>query len=352
MGNMPESTTKVAILGLGAWGTTLGKVLVDNGNDVVMWGKNAQKVAEINSQHTNTVKLPDVVLPQGLQATTDVQLALSSSVMISSEMSISRLKPDVTDAQVVVVAIASQYVRQVLEDLLPQFVAVYSQDRRNWPVFVSTTKGLELSTGMMMSQVIADVLELPAEKVGCLAGPNLAREVAAGMPVAATLACKDLATSQFVAQLFASPNFATETTAEIYGVELLSCLKNVYALTTGYYAGKGYGDSTVATIITQAISECRQLLRACECDESVLLTYAGVGDLIATCTSNLSRNYSFGKMLGAGKSFSEACSKSCEVVEGVPTAHAFKAIVDKLGLNLPILAETIALVGATPEVPN
>lgn len=311
-------SSKIAILGSGAWGTTLGKVLTEAGHSVTIWGIEEDVIEQIETQHIQPSRLPDVLLPKNLHATSQIEEA-------------------VKDADFIIVAIAAQYARSALESLLPQFIAAFTSQRQGWPVFISVMKGMEQSTGKMMGEMIAEVLDLPSSHIACLAGPNLAKEIARQMPASTTIACPSLEAAQKIAALFeTSSYFSTETTTDLHGAELMSCLKNVYALAAGYYSGLGYGDSSVATLITDAMSESALLLKAAGGQRETIFTYAGLGDMIATCCSPLSRNHTFGKNLGQGKSFEETLQVSDGVSEGVPTVSVIVKLANLLGVQMPV----------------
>lgn len=309
---------KIAILGSGAWGTTLGKVLTEAGHSVTIWGVEEDVVHQIMSEHVQPSRLPGVDLPEELKATTEVDDAIDG-------------------AEFIIVAIAAQFARGALEGLLPKFIARFSPDRAKWPVFISVMKGMEQTTGKMMGEMIAEVLGLGDTHIACLAGPNLAKEIARQMPASTTIACPSLEAAKKIAKLFeTSSYFSTETTTDLHGTELMSCLKNVYALAAGYYSGQGYGDSSIATLITDAMSESARLLSAAGGKSDTIFTYAGLGDMIATCCSPLSRNHTFGKKLGEGKTFEETMQESDGVSEGVPTVSVIVKLANLLGVSMPV----------------
>jgi glycerol-3-phosphate dehydrogenase (NAD(P)+) len=314
---------RVAILGAGAWGTTLGKVLVECGNSVSIWGTNQDSCNDIHLNNSLPKRLPGVDLPLDLHASTDIGEVLGGIRGL---------------ADVVIVAISAQAARGVLEGLLPDFADVFGEDHSVWPPFLSLIKGLEKGTNLFMTQMIGGVLSLGGSQLAALAGPNLAKEVAARMPVAATIASSNIETAEHIAELFAvSEYFSIETSQDIIGVQLLSCLKNVYALLCGYQAGLGYGTSTIASIVTRALKESAHLLDALGASRESVLLQAGVGDMIATCASPLSRNYSFGMKLGQGESFEYASQTSEGVVEGVSALYAILELSDSLGAPMEML---------------
>lgn len=317
---------RVAILGSSAWGTAFGKVLVDAGNSVTVWGHKNELCRDINDNNCLPKRLEGIKLPEDLRATTSIECALNGSGHAVS---------------VVAVAISAQKAREVLNNLLQPFLQIFGEDREQWPIFLSLMKGLEAETDMLMSQMIADVLKLQPNFVATLAGPNLAREVAMKMPSSATVASSSLETARFVSQLFGSSQyFEVEVSGDVVGVQMMSCLKNVYALLCGYYAGKGYGASTIGALVANAVRECQDLLVALNADPQSALGYAGIGDILATCTSTLSRNYSFGFQVGSGKHQEDAKLQASGVVEGVATIYPIMKLIKITGVSMPLVQQT------------
>ena len=287
--------TRVAVFGTGSWGTAYAAVLADAGSQVRMWGRRAELVDQINSSHVNGDYLPDLLLPEAISATTDPEEA-------------------VYDVDVVVLAIPSQTLRVNLAqwaDFLPRHAAV-----------VSLMKGVELGTTMRMSEVIAEVGGVGPERIVVVSGPNLAKEIAAKQPAASVVACVDEAMAERVALACAAPYFRPYTNTDVVGTELGGAVKNVIALAVGMAEGMGMGDNTKSTIITRGLAETLRLGVALGADPATFSGLAGVGDLIATCMSPLSRNYTFGVNLGRGMTVQEVVAGSRQTAEGVKSCQS------------------------------
>lgn len=312
----PAAGQRVAVMGTGSWGTTFAKVLADAGSPVTMWGRSAAVCQEIRERHRNSGYLGDVVLPPAVTAQEDPAAALA-------------------DADVVVLAVPAQSLRPVLEgwrDLVPQRA-----------VLVSLMKGVEHGTLQRMSEVVAEVTGAGADRVAVVSGPNLAREIAVGQPTATVVACADQATAERVARLASAPYMRPYTNTDVVGVELGGVLKNVTALAVGIAEGMGLGDNTKATLITRGLAETTRLALALGARQSTLAGLAGVGDLVATCASPLSRNRTFGVALGQGRSTAEAVEVTRYTAEGVRSAPPVLALASRAGVDLPITEHVVAL---------
>ncbi len=316
--------TRVAIFGTGSWGTAYAAVLADAGSQVRMWGRRAEVVDEINRSHINSGYLPDLVLPESISATTDPGEALEG-------------------VDVVVLAVPSQTLRGNLgqwADLLPRHAAI-----------VSLMKGVELGTTMRMSEVIAEVAGVGPERIVVVSGPNLAPEIAAKQPAATVVACVDEVMAERVAAISAAPYFRPYTNTDVVGTELGGAVKNVIALAVGMAEGMGMGDNTKSTIITRGLAETVRLGVAMGADPATFLGLAGVGDLIATCMSPLSRNHSFGVKLGRGMTVAEAVAASSQTAEGVKSCESILELAQHHGIDVPIIENVAAVVheGRTPS---
>jgi glycerol-3-phosphate dehydrogenase (NAD(P)+) len=302
---------RVAVLGAGAWGTAFGQVLADAGNDVMMWAREPQIVKEIRDRHRNEVRLPSAErLPDNMTATGDRAEAVKG-------------------AQVVVVAIAAQAAREALEAFAP----LIEQDA----VVVSLMKGIERSTDKRMDQVVCEALGgLPDERFAAVSGPNLSREVAVREPTGAVVASVDLNTARRIARIATTDYFKLYASDDVIGLELCGSLKNVTALAVGMVRGAGYGENTAAMVQAQGLAELSALGVAAGAKMETFYGLAGVGDLIATCASPLSRNYTFGANLGKGLSVAQATEDSDGVAEGVPTTAAVVAMGKSLGVSTPL----------------
>lgn len=309
--------TPVTVLGTGSWGTTFAAVLADAGRSVRLWGRSAQVCAEVTGRRTNSAYLPGIRLPAGIAATTDLTEAVRGCGMLA-------------------VALPSHAARGVLEsvrDLLhPEAVVV------------SLAKGLELGTGLRMSEVIAQAAEVPAERVAVISGPNLAREIAARQPTATVVASTAEHTAAAVAQACASSYFRPYTNTDVVGVELGGVVKNVIALAIGVAQGLGYGDNTTATVITRGLAETTRLGLTLGAHPETFAGLAGMGDLVATCSSRLSRNHTLGRHIGSGSSLAEAARLTGGTAEGVRSCRAVLDLAGRHGVEMPITEAVDAVV--------
>lgn len=316
--------TRVAVFGTGSWGTAFAAVLADSGSEVRMWGRRAEVVDQINQSHVNAEYLPDLILPGAVSATTDPQTAVEG-------------------VDIVVLAVPSQLLRRNLAqwaDCLPRQAAV-----------VSLMKGVELGTTMRMSEVIAEVGDIAPERIVVVSGPNLAREIAAKQPAASVVACVDESMAERVAVACAAPYFRPYTDTDVVGTELGGAVKNVIALAVGMAEGMGMGDNTKSTIITRGLAETVRLGVALGADPATFAGLAGVGDLIATCMSPLSRNHSFGVMLGHGMTVEEVVASTRQTAEGVKSCESILELARHHDIDVPIIENVAAVVhdGRRPD---
>lgn len=301
---------QISVLGAGAWGTTFGRVMSDAGNQVTMWAKEPNIVEDIRTHHRNASRLPSVEqLPETMTATGDRETA-------------------VKDAHIVVVAIAAQFARVALQEFAP-FIA---RDT----IVVSLMKGIERTTGKRMDMVVREALGLPEDRFVAVSGPNLSKEVAERKPTATVVASANLEAARTVAQACTTNYFKAYTSHDVVGLELCGSLKNVVALAVGMCRGAGYGENTVAMVQTSGLAEMAALGKAQGAKAETFSGLAGVGDMVATCGSALSRNYTFGFNLGKGLSVDEASKLSNGVAEGVPTTDAMLALGSKLNVHTPL----------------
>ncbi|MFT9231170.1 MAG: NAD(P)H-dependent glycerol-3-phosphate dehydrogenase [Bifidobacterium sp.] len=300
----------ITVLGAGAWGTTFGRVMADAGNEVMMWAKEPNIVSDIQDNHRNASRLPSVEkLPDTMTATGNRRAA-------------------VENADIIVVAIAAQFARVALQEFT-QFIP----DRA---IVVSLMKGIERSTGKRMDMVVREALQLPEDRFAAVSGPNLSKEVADRKPTATVIASANLDAARTVAHACTTAYFKAYTSQDVVGLELCGSLKNVVALAVGMCRGAGYGENTVAMVQTSGLAEMSALGRAQGAIAATFSGLAGVGDMVATCGSPLSRNYTFGFNLGKGMGVDEATKLSNGVAEGVPTTDAMLALGRKLGVNTPL----------------
>jgi len=316
--------TRVAVFGTGSWGTAFAAVLADAGSQVRMWGRRAELVDQINRSRVNGDYLPDLRLPKAVSATTDPQVAVEG-------------------VDIVVLAVPSQMLRTNLsrwaEFLPPQAVVV------------SLMKGVELGTTKRMSEVIAEVGQVGPERIVVVSGPNLAREIAVKQPAASVVACIDESMAERVAIACAAPYFRPYTNTDVVGTELGGAVKNVIALAVGMAEGMGMGDNTKATIITRGLAETVRLGVALGADPATFSGLAGVGDLIATCMSPLSRNHSFGVKLGRGMTVQEAVAATRQTAEGVKSCESILELAHHHDIDVPIIENVAAVVheGRRPD---
>ncbi len=297
--------------GAGAWGTALAVVLRQNGHEVVMWGHDAAALDALARARENVRALPGVPLPDGIGFEPDLASAVG-------------------DAGGVVVAVPSGVIRAVARRM-PRFKGVA----------VSATKGIEPGTGLTMSGVMAS--EMPGAVHAALSGPSLAPEVARGVPTAVVAAGLDEAAARTVQGWFHRPAFRVYTSTDLPGVELGGALKNVIAIAAGVSDGLGYGDNSKAALVTRGHAEVRRLGVACGARPETFAGLSGLGDLMVTCFSRLSRNRSFGEKLGRGGLVGELLASATSVVEGHPCALSAHGLATRKGVDAPIISEVHAM---------
>lgn len=296
-------------MGAGAWGTALAKVLADAGNNVTLWARRAELADEINRTHRNSAYL-DVALPPSIRATSDPAEALDG-------------------ACTVFLAVPSQTLRANLE----QWKGCLEADS----TLVNLAKGIELDTLMRMSQVIIQVTGADPGRVAVLSGPNLAREIAEEQPAATVVACSDSGRAVALQRALATGYFRPYTNSDVIGAEIGGACKNVIALACGMAAGVGLGENTAAAIITRGLAEIMRLGIALGAQPATLAGLAGIGDLVATCTSRQSRNRSFGEHLGKGGTIQAArAATGGHVAEGVASCESVLALASSYDVEMPL----------------
>lgn len=300
---------KVAVLGGGSFGTVIANIMAEKGIEVSQWMRDSSRADEINQQHRNSRYLPDYPLSASLKATTDIESA-------------------VKDASLVFVSIPSPSFRSVVRKAKPFLHA--------GQMVVSTTKGIEGDTFSLMSEILKD--ELPDAKVGVLSGPNLAKEVALHQLTATVIASDDEALRSEVQAALHQSYFRVYASTDMYGVELGGTLKNIYAIAAGLSAALGVGENTKSMLITRSLAEMSRFAVSMGANPMTFLGLAGVGDLIVTCMSPLSRNYRVGYALGSGETLDEAVKSLGEVAEGVNTIRIIKAKSDELQIYMPLVS--------------
>lgn len=300
--------SKVVVFGAGQWGTTLAQVLSDAGNHVLVWGRNQNVVDEINLHHTNTKYLDKNLLPVGLKATSDLKSAFEYS-------------------NIYVLAIPAQSLREnlITWKLLMQPNAIY----------VSTLKGIEVSTLSRMTEIIQEVIV--TKNVAIITGPNLANELVLRQPAGAVAAAPTMALAEKVQQLFATPYYRVYTSVDVLGCELAGAIKSVIALAVGMAIGMHLGENTQAMLITRGLNEVARLCAAHDADPLSAAGLAGMGDLVASCGSPLSRNRTFGEVLGRSGSMEVARRQVAKTVEGVASSSAVLEIAHRVGVEVPVI---------------
>jgi glycerol-3-phosphate dehydrogenase (NAD(P)+) len=312
--------TCAAVFGAGSWGTAFAQVLADAGVDqVTIWARREEVARSIAEQHRNPDYLEDVELPRQITATTDPAEAAR-------------------DAEAVVLAVPSQTLRDNLVDwgdVVPEQALV-----------VSLMKGIELGTGLRMSEVI-ETAGIGRERIVVVSGPNLSREIAARQPAASVVAGTDITAAERVAGMSATPYFRPYTQTDVVGAEIGGAVKNVIALAVGMAEGRGYGDNTKSSLITRGLAEVARLGQALGADPGTLMGLAGVGDLIATCMSPLSRNHRVGVALGQGRSIAELLALPHQTAEGVKSCRSVVELAARHGVDMPICQGVTAVVDGT-----
>ncbi|ORX19923.1 NAD(P)H-dependent glycerol-3-phosphate dehydrogenase [Mycobacterium xenopi] len=297
-------------MGAGAWGTALAKVLAEAGTAVTLWARRGEVAEEINATRCNTGYLPGVQLPSAIRATADAAEALSG-------------------ASTVLLGVPAQTMRANVE----QWAGLFAEGA----TLVSLAKGIELNTLMRMSQVIVAVTGVDPDQVAVVSGPNLASEIAQRQPAATVVACSDSGRAVALQRALNTGYFRPYTNADVIGTEIGGACKNVIALACGMAAGAGLGENTAAAIITRGLAEIMRLGIALGAKGATLAGLAGVGDLVATCTSRRSRNRSFGECLGRGGTMQSAMqARDGHVVEGVTSCESVLALASSYDVEMPL----------------
>ena len=315
--------TRAAVLGSGSWGTAFGKVLADAGTEVVLWARRPELASAVRDRHENPDYLPGIVLPAGLSATDDAAAAVDG-------------------ADFVVLAVPSQSLRENLAAVVPAL----GRDA----VLVSLMKGVELGSTKRMSEVVCEVADVPEARVAVVTGPNLAKEIALGQPAATVVACSDEAAAERLQDACLTGYFRPYTNVDVVGCELGGAVKNVIALATGMAEGMGFGDNTKASLITRGLAETARLGAALGADPMTFAGLAGLGDLVATCTSPLSRNRTFGERLGRGEPLEQILARKSQTAEGVKSCRSILDLARKHDVDMPITEHVVRVVheGMTP----
>jgi glycerol-3-phosphate dehydrogenase (NAD(P)+) len=303
-------------MGAGSWGTTFAQVLCDAGTDVTVWGRRQAVSDAIRDRHENPDYLPGIALPPGIDASSDPAEAL-------------------TGVHLVVLAVPAQSLRQNLADwarLIPPGA-----------LLVSLMKGIELGSCNRMSEVIADVLGAAADRIAVISGPNLSHEIARRQVAASVVACADETAAKQLQEACHTPYFRPYTNPDVTGCELGGAVKNIIALAVGMASGMGLGDNTKATLITRGLAETARLGAAMGADQHSFAGLAGMGDLVATCSSPLSRNRTFGEKLGQGATLAEVMANTKQTAEGVKSSLSVLELARRHDVEMPI-TELVAAV--------
>jgi glycerol-3-phosphate dehydrogenase (NAD(P)+) len=310
-----DSGARVAVMGSGSWGTAFALVVCDAGNDVTLWARRPELANKINIEHCNPDYFPDLSLPASLKAVSDPQEA-----MIGSEF--------------VVLAVPSQALRRNLSQWrIPENAIV-----------VSLAQGIELGTGLRMSEVIAEAGSIAPERIAVVTGPNLAREIAERQPSASVVASVSLTTAEALQTVCHTARFRAYTNTDVIGCELGGATKNVIALAVGMAMGLGLGANATASVITRGLAEISRLGLALGADPYTFSGLAGLGDLVATCSSPLSRNRTFGEELGKGRTVAEITASTRQVAEGVKSCASITELAAKHQIEMPIVENVAAVI--------
>ncbi len=317
--------TRVAIMGSGSWGTAFGMVLADAGSDVVICGRDARIADDINDRHRNEAYHPGIALPERITATTDPQQALAGATLVVLAMP-----------------------AQVLRANLTGWAAAIESDA----VLVSLMKGIELGTTKRMSEVMREAAGVDSHRVAVVSGPNLAREIAERQPAATTVACADEASARRLQDACTTDYFRPYWTTDVIGTEIGGAVKNVIALANGLAAGMGLGENSQASLITRGLAEMARLGVALGADPLTFQGLAGVGDLVATCHSPLSRNRTFGFNLGRGLTVEETIAATSQTCEAYRSCQPILELGRQNGVDLPITEQIVEVLyhGRSPRM--
>lgn len=314
---------RVAVIGAGSWGTAFASIPAEKGIETVLWARRPELADAIGSTHRNPEYLGDFDLPPSLEATADIEKAVDG-------------------AGVVVMAVPSHAFREVFREVAPRLGG-------GVPV-ASLTKGVEQDTLQRMTEVMAEEAGLGAERLAVVSGPNLAKEVVKRMPSASVVACADGATAARLQDVFMAPFFRVYTNDDVLGCELSGAFKNVIAIAAGIADGMGFGDNSRASLITRGLAEIARLGTKLGGNPLTFAGLAGMGDLVATCISQLSRNRTVGEQLGQGRRLEDIVADMNMVAEGVKTSKAMVALAEREGLEMPIAEHVVKVLyeGVSP----
>ena len=314
---------KIAVIGAGSWGTVLAQILADNGHEVCLWARNPQKADQIQRTRRNQDYLPD--------------LELSPSILVTHD-----LQQTIERASVLVFVVPSKGMAAVAQQ-----AAAFTDCREQ--ILLSCTKGFDLATGKLMTDILEETFP-QAKAVAALSGPNLAKEIAKRQPAASVIACKDLKIAKALQKIFINGYFRPYTSRDVIGVELCGCSKNCIALVSGILAGLGFGENSQAGLITRGLAEITRLGVKMGAKRATFSGLAGVGDLVATCSSPLSRNRSAGVALAQGKSLEEITQGTHMVIAGINAAPVVRQLALAHGVEMPIIEQLYQVLFAKKSV--
>lgn len=297
--------TKIGIIGAGAWGCALAQTLANSGREVTIWAREAEVVDSINKQHENTMFLKGIPLNESIKATHNMQ--------------------DIKDADVYLITTPAQHVRATIESMKELLAE---------KPFLICAKGIEIATGDLLADVAKQII--PNGKVGVLSGPTFASEIARGLPCAVTIAIEDKEAGDIVIEALGSKNLRAYLSRDVVGAQIGGAVKNVIAIASGVVHGRGLGESARCALITRGLTEMARLTKAMGAQRATLMGMCGVGDLMLTCNSMQSRNFSLGVALGEGKSLEEILGDRIAVTEGVHTAKAMRIIAKNFAVDMPV----------------
>ncbi len=304
---MEASSLRYAVLGAGSFGTVLANLIAENGFQCTLWMRDTEECSLVRSTRVNARYLPGYQLAENLKFTCDLEAA-------------------VYQADLLIVTVPSQAVRQLAKQIAPLF--------KPDVMIVSGTKGMEPDTSDLMSQILHE--ELPQSRIGVLSGPNLAQEIAQRQITGTVIASPDEEVRELTREVLSSPYFRVYANEDMVGVELAGALKNIYAILSGIAAGAGYGANSLAMLVTRGLAEMSRYAARFGANPASYLGLSGVGDLMATCSSPLSRNYQIGLRIGQGMTLDQAVADLNQTAEGVNTVKVIKASAEQLGIDMPL----------------
>ncbi|RRJ86187.1 NAD(P)-dependent glycerol-3-phosphate dehydrogenase [Gulosibacter macacae] len=308
--------TRVTVIGAGNWGTTFAKIVADGGHPVTLGVRRQEHADEINESHRNTAYLPGINLPESISATASLEEA-------------------VTGADLVFLSVPAQSARENIEEFKPFLGGDAS--------IISLMKGVERTTGMRMSEVISEVAEIPYDRVAVASGPNIALEIAREQPTAIVVASSSQELAVRVARLARNSYLRTFVNPDVIGTEFGGVLKNLIALAIGIADGVGFGENTKASIMTRGLAEITDFAVAMGAARETMMGLAGLGDLIATCMSPLSRNFTAGRLLGQGYSYQDVTGRMAQTAEGLRSVESILVIAGEHRVPMPIVTQIAAV---------